>query len=122
MNAKSILLVDDDPDITNALSAALDGLVEQIVVCNDIESAEVMIESTSFDGIISDIRLSGPFRFEGLDFVGFVHRHQPGARVLLMTGDVSNGLAAEAKTRGAAAILQKPFDTEEVERALRSAA
>jgi DNA-binding NtrC family response regulator len=122
MNAKSLLLVDDDPDITTAISAALDGLVEHIVVCNDIESAEVMIESTPFDGIISDIRLSGPFRFEGLDFVGFVRRHQPSARVLLMSGDISTGLAAEARSRGASGVLQKPFDTDEVERILGSAA
>src|SRR5258707_1126322 len=65
--------------------------------------------------VVTDIRLSGPFRYEGLDFITDVRRHSEDARIIVMTGAWSEELQREALARGATAVLHKPFDTADLE-------
>ncbi|MGA7615054.1 MAG: response regulator [Thermoanaerobaculia bacterium] len=119
MSHETILLIDDETAIAEGLAAYLDDGERTIVVCSDIESAEILVENLEFSSIVSDIRLSGPFRHEGLDFVGHALTEQPGCRVILMTGVHSEELREEASRRGAAAFLEKPFDSIDLERLLQ---
>ena len=104
-----LLIVDDEPDIGLGLAAALECDGRRIVVCRDIESAQIILETEPVTDILTDVKLSGPFRFEGLDFITEIIRVAPAARVILMTGHVSDELVAEAARRGATAVLSKPF-------------
>src|SRR6185369_5422881 len=93
-----------------------------VIVCQDIESAEMVLETMQPSAVISDVRFTGPFRFEGLDFVDHVRKHSPGTPVILFTGNPTVGLEAEALRRGVLAVLSKPFAIEELERLLGPAA
>jgi EAL domain-containing protein (putative c-di-GMP-specific phosphodiesterase class I)/ActR/RegA family two-component response regulator len=104
-----LLIVDDEPDIGLGLAASLECDGRRIVVCRDLESAQIILETEPITDILTDVKLSGPFRFEGLDFITDITRMAPTARVILMTGHVSDELAAEAERRGADAVLSKPF-------------
>src|SRR3954463_12870028 len=104
-----ILLLDDDVIITDGLAAGLERRGRSMITCNDVESAELVVERMRPSHIIADIRLSGPFRYEGLDFVRFAKRVVPESRVILISGDGADALQLEASERGAVAFLQKPF-------------
>jgi EAL domain-containing protein (putative c-di-GMP-specific phosphodiesterase class I) len=118
---QTILIVDDDPTIGLGLAVALERNGRRIIVCRDLESAQMILGSEPVTDIVTDVKLSGPFRFEGLEFITEIMHVAPSARVILMTGHSSDELVAEAERRGADAVLSKPFGTEELEPLLNEA-
>lgn len=113
-----VLLLDDDAMITEALGIGLEREGRTVITCNDIESAELVVGRMRPTHIVTDIRLSGPFAFEGLDFIRYVKHHTPESRIILISGDGSSALQREASQRGAALFLQKPFDIVDLDEAL----
>jgi EAL domain-containing protein (putative c-di-GMP-specific phosphodiesterase class I)/ActR/RegA family two-component response regulator len=113
-----VLLLDDDVAITEGLAAGLEREGRTVITCNDVESAELIVERFRPSHIIADIRISGPFGFEGLDFVRFAKRHAPQSRIILISGDAGEALQLEASERGAAAFLKKPFTIAELDATL----
>ena len=113
-----VVILDDDVNITDVLAEGLERERRTVVTCNDLESAQVVVERLRPSHVVSDVRLSGPFGFEGLDFIRFVRQHSPESRVILMTGDAPEALQLEASERGAVGFLRKPFDIAELDRAI----
>jgi EAL domain-containing protein (putative c-di-GMP-specific phosphodiesterase class I)/ActR/RegA family two-component response regulator len=110
-----VLLLDDDAVITEALALGLEREGRTIITCNDVESAELIVERMQPSHIIADIRLSGPFAYEGLDFIRHAKEHAPESRIILISGEGGEALQLEASERGAVAFLQKPFDVGELD-------
>jgi len=108
---QTILIVDDDPAIALGLAVALERNGRRIIVCRELEAAQIILATETVTDVVTDVKLSGPFRFEGLEFITEIMNVAPSARVILMTGHISDELAAEAERRGADAVLSKPFDT-----------
>lgn len=69
VSAPVLLIVDDDPSIALGLTAALECDGRRILVCRDVESAELILEHEQVDDVMTDMKLTGSFRFEGLDFL-----------------------------------------------------
>jgi len=115
-----VLLVDDDFTVREAMAAALERRGRKIITCSDLESAQLLLETYPFHAAIADVRLSGPFGFEGLDLIRFAMEKQPGTRVVLISGHASQELRHEASARGAVALLQKPFCIDDIEAAIGS--
>ncbi len=113
-----VVILDDDLMITAALAEGLEREGRTVVTCNDLESAQLIVERMKPSHVVSDIRLSGPFGFEGLDFIRFVRQHSPQSRVVLMTGDAPDALQLEASERGAVGFLRKPFDVADLDAAI----
>lgn len=111
----TVLVVDDDLMITEALAAGLERENRTVITCNDLESAQLVVERVSPSLIVTDVRLSGPFGFEGLDFIRYAKRFAPLSRIILMTGDAPEALQLEASERGAVAFLQKPFSVDSLD-------
>jgi EAL domain-containing protein (putative c-di-GMP-specific phosphodiesterase class I) len=118
---QTLLIVDDDPTIGLGLAVALERNGRRIIVCRDLESAQLILAAEPVTDIVTDVKLSGPFRFEGLEFITEIMRVAPSARVILMTGHSSDELVAEAERRGADAVLSKPFSTDALEPLLSAA-
>jgi EAL domain-containing protein (putative c-di-GMP-specific phosphodiesterase class I) len=112
---QTILIVDDDATLAEGLAAVLELPGRRIVLCRDLESAQLVLEGEPLAAVVTDVRLSSPFRFEGLDFVREARRHMQGGPIILMTGALSDGMADEARARGATAVLEKPFVIAELE-------
>ncbi len=112
---QTVLIVDDDRRITDALAMLLERPGREIVVCGSIESAQIVVERIHVSCVVTDVRLTSPFRFEGLDFIRDVKRHSPESIIVLMTGSLTAELTREAIERGATAVLAKPFGTDELE-------
>lgn len=113
-----IVILDDDENITGVLAEGLEREGRTVVTCNDLESAQLVVERLKPSHVISDVRLSGPFGYEGLDFIRFVREHSPESRVVLMTGDAPEALQLEASERGAVGFLRKPFDIADLDQAI----
>ena len=112
---QSVLLLDDDLMITDGLAAGLEREGRTVITCNDVEAAELIVERFRPSHVVADIRLSGPFGCEGLDFIRFARTHSPQTRVILMSGDGSEALQLEASERGGVAFLRKPFEVQELD-------
>lgn len=112
---QTILIVDDDRTIAEALAGGLEQPGRELILCSDLESAQLVIERNPPACVITDVQLTGPFRYEGLDFIADIKRHAPGSRIIVMTGARAEGLERDALARGAHVMLQKPFELEELE-------
>ena len=110
-----VLIIDDDVMITEGLAAGLARAGRTLVTCNDLESAELTVDWLKPSHVVCDIRLSGRFGYEGLDFIHFVKRQSPDTRTFLITGDGPDALQLEASERGAVSFLCKPFEVAELD-------
>src|SRR5712691_4652737 len=116
--SETVLVVDDQAEVADAIAAGLAREGRAVIVCYDAESAQLVVETTPVTAVVSDVRLTGPFRFEGLDFLDHLARHAPAARVALVSGTLTPELEAESLRRGAAVVLQKPFEIADIEKIL----
>ena len=113
-----ILILDDDLGITEGLAGGLARSERTIITANDLEAGEMVVEWLKPSHVVSDVRLTGDFGYEGLDFIRFIKRASPDTRIILMTGDAPDALQLEASQRGAVGFLRKPFDTGELDAVL----
>jgi EAL domain-containing protein (putative c-di-GMP-specific phosphodiesterase class I)/ActR/RegA family two-component response regulator len=117
-NHQIVLVLDDDVAITEGLAAGLAREGRTLITANDVESGEIVVEWLKPSHVVSDVRLTGTFGYEGLDFIRFVKRHAPDSRIILMTGDAPDALQLEASERGAVGFLRKPFSVAELDSVL----
>lgn len=113
-DAQIVLLVEDDPLIAVGLAHALSRPGRRVIVCRDAESAEIVLHAEMVAAIVSDVKLSGPFRFDGLDFLGLARGRATGARLIGISGSNAEGLGQAVEDLGAR-FLQKPFAIEQLE-------
>ena len=112
-----VLLADDDDAITAALSYTLERTGRTVIVCSDVDAAEIALTRFPVTHFVTDVQFSGNFGFEGLHFLGRVRALAPQCRIVMMTGAASPALCQEAAVHGAS-VLAKPFETHELEAAL----
>ncbi len=82
---KKILIVDDEQSILLTLTHLLRVPGVEVLACNEIEQAEEALESSHFDLVIADIRMSGVNGIEGLELLSYVKQHFD-TEVIIMTG------------------------------------
>lgn len=113
-----ILLVDDDPAITEGLAQTLQRPGRTSIVCSDVESAEISLNTYPVTHLVTDVQFSGEFGYEGLHFLNRVRILKPECRIVLISGQMTDTLSRAARSFGAAEVLAKPFETAELEQAL----
>jgi EAL domain-containing protein (putative c-di-GMP-specific phosphodiesterase class I)/ActR/RegA family two-component response regulator len=112
-----VLLADDDETITEALSYTLERQGRTVILCSDVDAAEIALTRFPITHLVTDVQFSGNFGFEGLHFLGRVRALAPQCRIVMMTGNASPALCQAAAVHDAS-VLAKPFDTDELEEAL----
>jgi EAL domain-containing protein (putative c-di-GMP-specific phosphodiesterase class I)/ActR/RegA family two-component response regulator len=118
MQAHVILIVDDEPAVAGALSDALEAEGRRMIVCADEAAASVIMGRTPVSMVLTDLRLSPPFGFEGLSLIKRVVEAKQETVVVAMTGFADETLEATARAHGAGLVLAKPFGAERVEHLL----
>jgi two-component system response regulator PilR (NtrC family) len=113
----AILVVDDDETIREMLF----DLFESDHSCHVAETAEkalTLLETESYDVVLTDISMPG---LSGVELLGLIRHHQPATPVIIISGmndrDQTRGLI----TMGAFDYLSKPFRLEDVEVSVRKA-
>ncbi|MGH7389941.1 MAG: response regulator [Candidatus Rokuibacteriota bacterium] len=114
-----MLVVDDDRAITLVLAQILtaDGL--EVETAFDGLAALDKVATRPFDVIVSDLRMP---RLDGLGlYQALVERNPSMAkRVIFMTGDVIDREARVLLESGSVPMLAKPFDINELRRAVKA--
>jgi signal transduction histidine kinase/CheY-like chemotaxis protein len=103
-----VLLVDDEPVVREVLTAELREAGYDVTESGDGEAALDLLEGgADFDILVTDLALPG---MDGVALIRAAQGHQPGLRVILITGYAGDAaaLAVGATVSGAFALLRKP--------------
>ncbi|HEU4367141.1 MAG TPA: ATP-binding protein, partial [Methylomirabilota bacterium] len=113
ISGKTILVVDDEPDIAATLAEALQGDGHQVAVATQGVMALEMLAQRSYDLVLSDSKMPG---LDGVEFFReLIHRFPAlRRRVIFITGDVLDSEKLQFLASTEAPCLTKPFDIREV--------
>ena len=106
-----ILVVDDSPQISKALSDLLAASGYQVRTAPSGERALQILENATFDLIITDLKMTG---MTGIDLAKQVLQKVPGLPVVILTGFGDMDSVINALRLGVADYLKKPFSIDEV--------
>jgi DNA-binding response OmpR family regulator len=115
-----LLVVDDEAAIRFALCEYFGKQGWTVDSAAEKEEAEALLACTEYAVVIADLRLTGIYGVEGLDIVRWSHHLRPETRVVLLTGNGTPEIEAEARRRGADAFLHKPLPLPELEAVIAS--
>ncbi|WP_420264997.1 sigma-54-dependent transcriptional regulator [Candidatus Magnetominusculus dajiuhuensis] len=103
---KPILVVDDDPQMRDALREAIQRLGYEATVAENGQDGLIKMAGTPFAMIITDMKMP---RMDGLQFLKEVRRRVGNLPVLVITGYGTVENAVETMKEGATDYLMKPF-------------
>jgi two-component system response regulator GlrR len=117
---KTILLVDDDPDILKLMSLRLGSAGYRVQAVDSGEKALASLAASRPELVITDLRMGG---MDGLALFDEIRKHVPMLPVIILTAHGTIPDAVAATRRGVFGFQSKPFDgkhlLEQVEQALR---
>jgi len=114
----SILLVDDDPEIAQAVVNFLSPDRYEIEVVGDGALVLETLRRFQPDIILLDVHLPG---VSGLDLLRQIKSETPNVPVVIVSGYISTGNAIEAMKDGAYEYLTKPFRFDQLEKTIARA-
>lgn len=100
---KKIMIVDDDPSLLEALERAFREAGEDVVAHGSFEEARRALQSTSFDALITDVRLGA---FNGLQLAVMARDQGPEIKLIVFSGFDDPVLKAEAERVGAVYLVK----------------
>jgi two-component system response regulator HydG len=106
-----LLIVDDDPEMREALGGLFAHAGHSCELVPDAASALELIDQQTFDAVVSDVIMEGMTGLELLDRIKMSH---PALPVVVVTGAGGVAQAVDAIKRGAFGYALKPFDLEEL--------
>ena len=118
-----MLVVDDDPDVTDVIEEVLSLAGIEVVSTQDGEGALSLLGSTAdgFDGALVDLSMPG---LSGIELIDRMRVVAPDLPVLLMSGYSEHDTQEALRKRPLTRFLQKPFGlarlTSEVEQLIAS--
>src|SRR5256714_3536042 len=109
MTPLSVLIVDDDPALLQALPQTLRLRMGGVTV-ETADSAATALERIAvqdYDAIVTDIKMPG---MDGLALLAEIRTRRPDTPTLIITGHGENELVVRALRGGACDFIQKPID------------
>ncbi len=113
-----ILIAEDDDSLKDILQQTLSTPYRVIDVCKNGDEALGLLKNSSFDIVITDLKMSGA---DGLQVLGEAKRANPDSVVIIMTGYASLDSAIQAIRGGAYDYIRKPFKLDEMEIVVKNA-
>ena len=107
----SILVIDDEPSVGDALRLVLEAKGYEVVVVTNGGDGIEQWRKRCFGLLIVDLVLSDTY---GLQIIKHIHQHQPEVPIVLITGHAGPQVFAEARKLGAIGTLAKPFQPAEI--------
>ena len=113
-----ILVVDDESSMRQLLEIALTKEGYQITVAESGAKAVTLVGQSSFELVISDLKMPD---MSGVEVLRHVKRTAPDLPVIMMTAYASTETAVEALRLGAYDYITKPFKLDELKVTIRNA-
>src|SRR6266478_999953 len=107
-----VLFVDDEPSLREFMRSELPRLGHEVTVCQDGRAALKVLEKSTFDAAILDLRMPG---MTGIEVLEHLKKVSPDTEAVVMTGHASMETAIEAIRLGACEYMTKPCKLAEVE-------
>jgi two-component system sensor histidine kinase/response regulator len=109
MTSLSVLIVDDDLALLEALPEALRLRMGGVTVETADSAAAALdrIAEKEYDAIVTDIKMPG---MDGLELLDEIRTRRPDTPTLVITGHGENDLVVHALRGGARDFIQKPID------------
>ena len=114
----NILLVDDDPEIAQAVVNYLPPEEFRVEVVGDGDAVLPTMASFQPDVVLLDVNLPS---MSGLELLRLIKNEQPDLPIIIVSGFVSTENAIEAMREGAFEYLTKPFRLQKLERTIAKA-
>lgn len=114
-NDKTLLCVDDEEDVLNAMQFVLQDLGIQVLTASSTEEAVQLLHRTTPDAVLADFRL-GPGD-NGIKAIEALRQVIPNLRALLISGDTGRDSLVKADAANIP-MLSKPLSAEKLESAL----
>jgi len=108
-----ILVVDDEPSITDGLRLLLGAEGYQVETASSFGAARAMLGKQTFDLVVTDLQLPDD-RQGGLSLLRLVKENSPDTEVIVITGHATVSEAVEATKSGAYYFVEKPFEPEQI--------
>ena len=115
-DALSILVLDDDPSISELMHDLLNEMGHEVRVVDSLNAALAAVVESSVDLVITDLDLPD---VSGWQVARSVRQVRPDILVGLITGWPLTATIDELKTRGVDFVLAKPFSIDTLARALK---
>ncbi len=110
MAVPRVLLVDDQRQVTRMLRTSLElsGRAYDIVDVRSAEEALGEMDRGPVDLVVTDLRLP---EMSGLELIARIRQTHPGMRAILVTGQATRQVEAQARALGVVAFIPKPVST-----------
>lgn len=111
----SVLIVDDSALARRMMRQVLEGLGHQVEEAPDGNTALERYYINRHDLIMLDMVMEGMY---GLEVLEKFRELNPDARVIIATADIQGSTRDQARAKGAAALINKPYNREELIRVI----
>ena len=101
-----VLVVDDDPEVLDALGEILDGLGYEVSTATSVEQAIAAMTASRPQVVFLDLLMPG---ISGLEALTYFRQHHRTLPVIVITGDPGHERVQKARAAGAFDVLAKPF-------------
>lgn len=114
MSKPRLLIVEDDLSFARTLQRSFERRDYEVWAVRDLEAVEKLLREVSPQYAVVDLKLESG---SGLKCVDLLHAHDPGMKIVVLTGFASIATAVEAMKLGACHYLAKPSNSDDIEAA-----
>jgi DNA-binding NtrC family response regulator len=104
-----ILVLDDNARMVALITRWLGRAGYEVTGVTTVPEAFKVLSAHLFEWVLTDLMMPTG---DGMDVLAYARRHQPDAKVIIMTAFGSEATRLRAITHGAYAFLSKPFSVE----------
>ena len=116
----NVLVIEDDASFRHLLEPAIKSLGHEVTVARNGREGMEKFEEDQFDIVLTDIFMPEK---EGLETISALRRRRPDIRIVAMSGGLADrklDVLELARRLGAHAVLEKPFNKEQLNEAIES--
>jgi len=115
MSGKKLVVIDDDPEIRDAMSRILAGYDYEVFTAEDGSKGLELVARENPSIVLTDIKMPG---MDGIEVLKRVKKQNPDAQVIVTSDDKDEDLAIQALRCEATDFISKPISATELTAAL----